>query len=311
MHIIITGGLGFIGSHIASQLLKEKHEVTILDNKTTSVVREIPGVRVVVADLSDEQVVAALNLPEAACIMHLGGPSSGPAAQKEPVKTISLGYLITYNILNFALRMGIKRFLHASSMVVYGNVGPNDNPVDERTPCYPISHYGISKFANERFVATFCKQNGIGYNNLRMFNVYGPGQDLTRMDQGLVSIFLAMLIKGPEVLVKGHLERFRDVVHIDDVVQAWILCGTRNQVDGDFNIASGETVTIGDVIRTIADELGILDKLLIREEAGTPGDIAGISADIRALKAATGFHPKYPPALGIRAFTRWAVTNAQ
>ena len=132
---------------------------------------------------------------------------AGTAAAKDPAGTVSRGYQLTFNTLQLAARLKVKRFLNASSMVVYGNIPVDQNPVSEDVRCLPISHYAVGKFANERLVEIFCAEAGIGYNQMRMFNVYGPGQDLARMDQGVVSIFLAMLLKSPKLLSRGALER--------------------------------------------------------------------------------------------------------
>lgn len=310
MHFLITGGLGFIGSRIGTRLLSEGHQVTVFDNLTTSVGTTLPGAEVLRVDLRDKAAVAALNLSETHCLMHLAGPSSGMSSAKDPVGTIADGYRLTYNALELAARVGVKRVIHASSMNVYGNVRPEQNPVGEDLPCVPISHYAIGKFANERLVEVFCKERGISFVNLRMFNVYGPGQNLARTDQGLVSIFTAMLMKSPRAVSRGSVDRFRDVVHVDDVVTAWTLCATQNGINGTFNVGSGKAVTIKDLILTIADELGIEKKLQIEVADGTPGDLFGICADVSALRAATGFSPMIPPPEGIRQFVRWAVKQS-
>ena len=310
LHAVVAGGLGFIGSRIASRLLEEGHQVTILDNSVTSVVNRVPGGDILRVDLKDANAVRAVEVSGADCLMHLAASESGPSSANNPVGTVADGYRITYNLLELAARLGVERVLHASSMTVYGNVTPEQNPVKEDIACLPISHYGIGKLANERLVEAFCKDRGMSFNNLRMFNVYGPGQDLSRMDQGLVSIFLAMLMKSPKIVSKGLLERFRDVVHIDDVVTAWMLCATQNQSDGPLNVGSGERMTIRELCSVVADELGVADQLAVEVADGTPGDIFGIAADISALHAATGFTPAFPPSQGVRQFTRWAKENS-
>jgi UDP-glucose 4-epimerase len=309
MHVVVTGGLGFVGSSIASRLVGEGHQVTVLDSSVTSVVKGIPGASLLEVDLTDANAVAAIDVTTADCLMHLAGASSGAASADDPVGTLADGYQIAYNVLELGERLGVERVLHASSMTVYGNITIEQNPVKEDAPCVPISHYAIAKLACERLVDVFCSDRGISFNNLRMFNVYGPGQDLTRMDQGLVSIFVAMLLKSPRIVSRGSLERFRDVVHIDDVVTAWMLCATQNQTDGPLNVGCGEGMTIRKLSSVIADELGVLDQLAVEVAEGTPGDIFGIAADISALHAATGFTPAFPPSRGVRQFTRWAVEN--
>lgn len=309
MHIIITGGLGFIGSRIADRLLGQGHQVTILDNSITSVVNDVPGAEVYQVDLADERAVKGVNLSPASCLMHLAGPSSGPASVDDPVATVASGYRITHSVLELAVRHRVERVLNASSMTVYGNVTADQNPVREDLPCVPISHYAVGKYANERLVEIFCKAHGMRFNNLRLFNVYGPGQDFNRMDQGLVRIFLAMLMNSPKIISRGPLERFRDVVHIEDVVTAWVLCATQNDTDGALNVGSGEALTIKDLIFVISDALGIGNQLEVKVAEGTPGDIYGIVADISALRQATGFSPCYPPNQGVRQFTLYALDN--
>ena len=309
MHVVITGGLGFIGSHISTRLLEDGHRVTIVDNFATSVVREVANAELINADLGDDAAAAEINLTEADCLMHLAGSASGPSSALNPVGTVADGYRVTHNAMELGARIGVKRVINASSMTVYGNPPDGSKPVREDAICLPISHYAIGKFANERLVEIFCRPRGISYNHLRMFNVYGPGQDLSRMDQGIVSIFIALLMKSPEIASKGSLDRFRDIVHIDDVVTSWVLCATQNPADGPLNVGSGEATTIKEMITVIADELGIGDRVKVEVAEGTPGDIFGIFADVSAIRAATGYPPAFTPSQGVRQFTRWAMQN--
>jgi len=306
MRFMITGGLGFIGSRIAKRLISEGHDVFIIDNMLTSLIDDIDGSEKYNIDLMKIDNASKFSISSIDYFMHLAGPSSGMASAKDPVGTIHKGYQLAYNALQIASQLNAKRFLFASSMTVYGNVLPEQNPVTEKIPCKPLSHYAIGKFSIERLVDTFCSEKNIGFNNIRMFNVYGPGQDLSRMDQGLVSIFLSLLMKNPKITSKGSLERFRDIVHINDVVKAWIKCAIDNDINGDFNLGSGISITIGEVINFLAEALSLNDKLSINVEKGSPGDIFGISADISSLKNATGFTPDFPPEKGIRHFVEWA-----
>lgn len=307
MHVVITGGLGFIGSHIATRLCRDGHKVSLIDNYSTSVATEILGADVIQLDLLDDAASAAAALPDAECLIHLAGPSSGMESNADPVKTVSHGYRVTLNALRLAARSKVSRVLNASSMVVYGNEAKS--PVAETASCLPVSHYGIGKFANERLVEVFCADHGIRFNQLRFFNVYGPGQDLKRTTQGLVSIFLAMLMKSSKVTSKGSLKRFRDIVHIDDVVEVCVRCASSDIGDGPLNVASGEPIVYEDLIKIIAHELGILDKLEIEIADGVPGDLHGIYADISKVKSELDFTPAYLPGRGIRSFTQWAVKN--
>ena len=309
MHVIITGGLGFIGSSVAKKLVAEGNDVSIIDNASTSITATIPGTKSYQLNLLDPDALQNACLPDVDCVMHLGGASSGPASAANPVGTVSDGYAITFNVLEMAHRVNARKFLFASSMTVYGNISDHTIPVREDAACNPISHYGIGKFANERLVEVYCCDKNIGFNNLRLFNVYGPGQDLARADQGLVSIFLALLMKNPKVVSRGSLKRFRDIVHIDDVVSALCLCADESVISGPFNVGCGEAITIGDLIEEIADALGIGDQLQLEADDGSPGDMFGIYADMTALRSSTGFSPRYRPHDGIQQFTKWALSS--
>ena len=309
MHFVITGGFGFIGSKTTQRLVGDGHQVTLLDNKTSHVIDSIPGADILPANLLDLDTLENLVISPCDCFLHIGGASSGPASIKDPVGTISNGYAMTYHALLLAERLRAKRFLFTSSMTVYGLVKPELCPVTEETPCLPISHYGVGKFANERLVEIFCRSKGISFNNLRLFNVYGPGQDLKRRDQGLVSIFLALLKESPNIVSRGKLDRFRDIVHVDDVVNALCLCAEKQIPSGPFNVGCGQSITIGEIILQLAEVLGIQKQLNVEEAEGTPGDIFGIYADISALKEATGYLPRYLPQEGIRQFTQWVINS--
>ena len=274
---------------------------------TSRVTDTIPGAKIVPVDLLDPEAVELLQIEPCDCFVHMGGASSGPASIKDPVGTISRGYAMTYNVLSLAERLEAQRFLFTSSMTVYGAIEPANCPIGEQTPCLPISHYGIGKFANERLIEVYCRNKDMGFNNLRLFNVYGPGQDLTRRDQGLVSIFLALLMKSPKVVSRGDLNRFRDIVHVDDVINAICLCVDQNVASGPFNVGSGHSITIGELIFEIAEALNISEHLEVEVAEETPGDIFGIYADISALTEATGYVPCYLPREGIRQFTQWAI----
>jgi UDP-glucose 4-epimerase len=305
MHVIITGGLGFIGSNIASRLIASGHGVSLIDNLSTAATTDVSGAETVHLDLLDDEAAASIDLPDTDCLIHLAGPSSGMEANNDPARTIADGYQVTLNALRLAARLKARRVLNASSMVVYGNTV--ENPVGEEQCCQPTSHYGIGKYANERLVDMFCTDNGIKFTQLRFFNVYGPGQDLARLGQGLVSIFLALLLKDPKITMKGSPKRFRDIVHIDDVAEACVRCAASDIPNGSLNIGTGQSIVYEDLTRLIADELGILDQFEIQTVEGVSGDLFGIYADISRMKKELDFVPEVTQEQGVRLFTQWAV----
>ena len=253
MNILVTGGLGYIGSRVVQYFLDNGHIVTILDNLESAISSDIEGASIINIDMTDDEATDKLVLDEKDVVVHMAGPSSGMASAADPVGTISRGYAATLNTLKLAKRLGVRRFLFASSMVVYGNAAISDGPVKETLACEPVSHYGIGKQANERLIDVFCSDNDIGYNCLRIFNVYGPGQDLNRLDQGLVSIFTALLMKSPQLEVRGSLDRYRDLIHIDDVVISFYRAALQSSYNGPINLATGQKTTMKELINTIGD----------------------------------------------------------
>lgn len=306
IHYLITGGLGFIGSNLSRRLIEKGYQVTILDDRSTPVVNQVDGAQLLVVDLTNQEAVEKFKVPSADIMILPGGPTSGPESASDPVGTITRGYTATLSALQLALKAGARKIIHTSSMVVYGAIEPARLPAKETEPMIPTSNYGVMKLANERLIDIYCTEKGLSFNNLRLFNVYGPGQDLTRFDSGIVSIFLAQLLKSPKVEVRGSLDRFRDIVHVDDVVDAAILAACTDCRSGPVNVGYGESITVGDMIRTVSEALGLTNQLEIDVRPGTPGDQQWICADVTRLQEWLGFTPKVNPAKGIKDFANSA-----
>ena len=309
MHILITGGLGFIGSHLAARFSQGDHQVSLIARRIEATpAADISGAMIIPLDLLDDKASGAFDFETIDCLIHLAGPSSGMERLEDPTSILADGYRGTFNALALAARLNVSRVLYASSLAVYGESARN--PVLETYPCLPISHYGIGKFANERLVKIFCGERGIRFNQLRLAGVYGPGQDLARTTHGIVNIFLAMMMKGPAITSKGGLDRFRDLIHIDDVAEACLKCAEGDIIDGPLNIGSGQTITVERLIHVLADEIGIGDSLAVDIAEGVPGDIHGITADISKMKSLLNFTPQYPPEEGVRRYVRWVLDRA-
>jgi UDP-glucose 4-epimerase len=214
----------------------------------------------------------------------------------------------TLNTIDWCLNNGIKRLLFASSFVIYGD-HPEKEMLDEETVCIPKSVYATSKLACEHLLTTYAQLKGIQWSALRMFNVYGPGQDITKSDQGLVGIFMNMLLKQDSVQVKGSLLRFRDLIHVDDVIQGWDLCLHSNVHNQSYNLGSGMKTTFNDLIIAIAKVLGKEDRLAIEELPGTPGDMKGCYADIKKISDQLGYKPKYDMVSGLQSMYEWVKLN--
>ena len=272
MKILITGVAGFIGSKVAHYFSNNGCEVTGVDDLSQGYLNNIPNnIRFIKHDLSSDDIYNKLP-KDCDYILHIAGQSSGEISFDNPVIDLQKNTQSTLNLIKYGIEKKVKKILYASSMSVYGNVP--DIPIKEDYPASPISCYGVSKLTSERYLEIF--KDTLPFLNIRMFNVYGPGQDLKNLRQGMVSIFLAQALTGGRIHVKGSLDRFRDFIYIDDVVDAWYkLC---------FNDAKNNTINLGTGKRTTIKELLLIIKKKFKNidyysSGSTPGDQKGIYAD--------------------------------
>ena len=306
MKVAITGGYGYIGSRIAERLLIEGHEVTILDIQKDDTKRNLDKCHFIQCDITNYKTLPNFSNNEINVLMHLAAQSSGEKSFEIPETDININILGTLNMIKWCGSNNVKRILFASSFTVYGD-NTESEIYQEDMPCNPKSLYALSKYTGEKYLQIYGEHIGIEWNILRMFNVYGPGQDLTRMDQGVVSIFLSMIHKGDYVGVKGSLDRFRDLVFIDDVVEGWMQCLHQPEHSNKiFNLGSGIKTTIADLIDTIIEVYGKTGKVKVEEIGNTPGDIMGCYADISKITEKLGYSPRYDLKVGIKRFKEWA-----
>lgn len=280
-HIIITGGAGFIGSHIACRLIGEGHRVTVLDNLSTGEKKNIPPkADFIKMDLGQEASYASLKNITCNAVFHLAGQSSGEASFKDPTYDFRSHAVSTFCLLEWCRRKGVPRFLYASSMGVYGE--PNYLPVDENHPLQPKSFYAAAKISAEAYVRLY---QGLGINAtiLRMFSVYGPGQNLVNKMKGMVSIYLSYLLERAPLIVKGSKDRIRDLIYIDDVVGAWLAAYQNPAASGKiYNIGSGKKIKVEDLLNTLKELFGDPDYPIEYKDA-TPGDQFGVVANIERI----------------------------
>jgi UDP-glucose 4-epimerase len=187
-------------------------------------------------------------------------------------------------------------------MSVYGNVP--DAPIGEDEHVAPLSCYGVGKLAAENYLNVFCRQ--LSSVSLRMFNVYGPGQDMTNLRQGMVSIYLAQALTNKHIVVKGSLERFRDFMYIDDVVETWFRAATFAGVVGNtINIGTGVRTTVAQVLEAVkANVVGTT----VEVTDPTPGDQNGIFADTTRMRALLGMSDFVQLADGVKRFSDFVKT---
>ena len=298
--VLITGVAGFIGSHVAKRFLDESYTVVGIDDLSGGKLENIhPDIEFINGDLADPKTVAKIP---AGCelILHLAGQSSGEISFDNPLDDLQKNVVSTLNLIQYGLKQHLKKFVYASSMSVYGNAP--DEPINEYAVASPLSCYGVGKLTSEGYLKVY--QNKLPFVIMRMFNVYGPGQDLSNLRQGMVSIYLAQALDNKKIIVKGGLERYRDFIYIDDVVEAWFKVATLDSVENQtFNIGTGKRTTIHELLIKICDCIPGTDFFV---HDSTPGDQNGVYADNEALLGATGITSFIPLEKGLLHFYEWA-----
>jgi UDP-glucose 4-epimerase len=302
--LLITGVAGFIGAHVARRCLAEGCEVVGVDDLSGGKLSNVPeGVEFLQGDLAQASFVAGLP---GGCskILHLAGQSSGEISFDDPVADLNKNAVSTLNLIRYGIAQRAERIVYASSMSVYGSVPVQ--PIDECHPCAPLSCYGVGKLAAENYLRVYAAR--LPFVVMRMFNVYGPGQDMENLRQGMVSIYLAQALAGGRIEVKGGLDRFRDFIYIDDVVEAWWRAVNNVAAHGQtFNIGTGVKTTVGELLQRICALVAGSNYFV---HGGTPGDQSGIFADTGRLRSVLGVASQVPLDTGLARFVDWARSNA-
>lgn len=305
-NFLVTGGAGFIGSYIAKRLINENNSVWIIDNLSTGFKENVPAeATFVYGNCQDPTILASLAKIKFDAIIHMAAQSSGEISFENPIYDLQANVESTLGLCDFALKNGCQRFIYASSMSIYGIV--TELPVKEDHRCEPLSFYGVGKLASEKYLKIYEKK-GLKPTILRFFNVYGPGQNMGNLKQGMVSIYLAQLLNDDKMTVKGSLDRFRDLIYIEDVVDAVMLSlKSAKAVDKIFNVGTGRRTTVKELLKKLMD-LSEIHKPII-EVGPTPGDQFGIYADVSKIKNELSFSPKYTLEEGLRPMIDWAKTS--
>lgn len=284
--ILVTGGCGFIGSHIVEGLVKEGYRVRVLDNLSTGKVENLDSidkknVEICEGDVTDfSSVDAAMEGCE--YVFHQAAVVSVPKSVEDPVGTGRVNYGGTLNVLEAARKRGVRRIIFAGSAAVYGD--EPTLPKKESMQPKPITPYGVDKLASECMGHVYARNFGVEFVSLRYFNVFGSRQDPSSPYSGVISIFCNQMLQGLAPALYGDGLQSRDFVHISDVVRANLIVMKHPQATArTFNVGRGVATNLLEIIKQINDLTG--QNLLPSHKEIRPGDIRHSLADNTALKA--------------------------
>jgi UDP-glucose 4-epimerase len=301
----VTGGAGFIGSAVSTKLLHLGNEVIIIDNLSTGYLQNIPvGAKFIEGNCEDEQVVNKLNRQTFDAIYHIAGQSSGEVSYDNPVLDMQANVQSTLVLLKYAVETGCKTFIYASSMSVYGDA--QKLPAGELDATTPKSFYAVGKLASEHYLRIY-QSFGIKTVALRLFNVYGVGQNLKNLRQGMASIYLAQALQTNRIIVKGSTDRFRDFVYITDVVNSFLSSEQSKIPSGIYNVCYGAKTLVSEILELILGNLSNGTEISIIDS--TPGDQFGIFGDSTLFEKTFGFKNEISFQNGMIEMINWAKNN--
>lgn len=304
---LVTGIAGFIGSALADKLINLGNIVYGIDNLSTGNISNVPNKAIFKqGDLSNRDSLDFFKNKNIKIIFHLAAQSGGMTSFDSPSTDLNSNTLSTIYLLDFAKENLVEKFIYASSMAVYGD--QNQNPVDELGNINPKTFYGISKFSSELYLKAYNEIYGLKTTSLRLNNVYGPGQDLANLRQGMVSIFISQAITHNKIIVRGAEDRFRDFVFIDDVVDAFIKTANYSSEHFDvFNVATNKKTTVRELINHITTL--VPNKILVDYQINNPtiGDQFGIYCNYDKLNKQMNWEPKTQLPSGLKTTINWAL----
>jgi UDP-glucose 4-epimerase len=312
--VLVTGGAGFIGSHLANRLIQASHHVIIVDNESTGRISNVPAAaQYIKGDVRRSRDLEHAFVDGLEAVLHIVGQVSLIRSYTDPSLDLQTNVEGTLNVLQLCLKYRVARLLYASSMTVYGHSATL--PIREDTPCQPISYYGITKYAAERYVhATALRKDldsSFDVTSFRMFSVYGPGQALDNPYQGVLGIFLGNVLRGEPITIFGDGEQSRDFVYIDDVVDAWVGALDEPATFGQvINLGSGRRVSINEVADQTLAAFGRSRKNHpIEYRPARSGEQGHVEADIARAQSLLGWSPRTSFTQGLGHTVRWAEQN--
>jgi len=251
MKVLVTGGAGFIGSHLVDRLIQEGHEVVVVDNLSTGKRRNLNrAARFFKLDIQSWRIERVFRNERPNLVMHLAAQMDVRKSVEDPIFDAQVNVLGTLNVLQQAIKHGVRKVVFSSSGgAIYGE--QETYPAPESHVTRPLSPYGISKLCGEQYLSYYQRVNGLQVVSLRYANVYGPRQDPDG-EAGVVAIFIQKLLNNEQAVVNGNGRQTRDFVYVDDVVEA-NLAVMGQETQGTYNVGTGEETSINDLLRILVN----------------------------------------------------------
>jgi nucleoside-diphosphate-sugar epimerase len=305
MRYLVTGGAGFIGSHIVDELVRRRHSVVVLDNLSSGKESNLASVRDKI-ELSTGSVTD-LAAVQAACrgaeyVIHLAARTSVPRSIEDPVDTNHANIDGTLNVLVAARDAKVRRFVFAASSSAYGET-PTLPKVETMQPA-PISPYGVTKYVGELYAQVFGRVYGLENASVRYFNVFGPRQDPTSQYSGVLSRYMLAMIEGKSPVVYGDGEQSRDFTYVENIVDETLRACEATGASGKvFNGGTGARITLNQVLREL--EKITAKKIQAKYDPPRTGDILHSQADISLARKILGYEPSVLFEQGLKRTWDW------
>ena len=256
MNILVTGGAGFIGSHLVRHLLAKGEQVTALDNLSTGLAENLPPeAKLVEMDILDEELPKVVAAGAFDAIVHLAAQTMVDTSIKNPLFDTRENLLGTVHVLEAARAANVKRVIFASTAAAYGDVKEDDLPVREAQPTEPMSFYGLSKLSVEKYLEMYRKIYGMEYVVLRFANVYGERQG-DGGEGGVISIFAKAVAEGRDITIYGDGEQTRDFVYAGDIAEGILAALRTEEVNAAYNLSTQTETSLRELVSLLAEIRG-------------------------------------------------------
>jgi nucleoside-diphosphate-sugar epimerase len=306
---LVTGGAGFIGSHLAEELVRRGHHVRVADSLITGKRRNlehIPGVEFMQGDLAD-QSVAGRAVAGVDYVLHQAAIPSVPRSVTDPMTSNRANIDASLSVLVAARDAGVKRLVYAGSSSVYGNAPTL--PKREEMPPNPLSPYALQKLVAEQYCQMFTRLYGFETVTIRYFNVFGPRQDPGSPYSGVISLFSTALLERRQPTIYGDGEQTRDFTYVANVVDGVLRACEAPKAAGEaINVATGGRISLNELLRVMSGIVGVEAKAIYDDERA--GDVKDSQADITKAKTLLGYAPIVGLEEGLKRTLEWCRTES-